>query len=112
MRPIIVAGHDDDLDPGPGRPYRFECGEALGSAVRVRRQSEVEDDDRRPIGRDAGERAVAVARSHDLVIGEGPAQLTLKPRVVLDEQQFVAVAAHRAALARGPSAIDVAWEGK
>ena len=63
----------------------LEGGEALGDPVRVRRQAEVDDGDRRPLvcgAASACGRAWAIqARSR-----ESPAVLAAQPDIVLDDQ--------------------------
>ena len=83
-----VAGGDDHLGLGLQRQDRLERGEALGDAVGIGRQAEVERHHRRLGRADEVERGVAVGGDQHLIIVIGPAQLALQPLIVLDDQQL------------------------
>src|SRR6185503_1002439 len=73
---------------------------SLGSAVLVRRQPQIESDDRRLVPAQEGERRFPVPRDQRLGGVEAPAHLLLQARIVLDDQQHGATLAQ----ARYPSA--------
>ena len=82
-----MARGDDHLGLGLERQDRLERREALGDAVGIGRQAEIERD-HGGLGRAHQiERRIAVRGDQHLIIVIGPAQLALQPLVVLDDQQ-------------------------
>ncbi len=87
VRAVVLAGDHDDLRVRRDRQHLGEQREALGRAVRVRRQPEVHRDDRRLVATQLRHRGRAVLGDDDLVAVEAPAHLLLDAGVVLDDEQ-------------------------
>ena len=85
--PRAMAGGDDHLGLGLERQDRLQRGEALGDAIGVRRQAEIERHHRRFRRADKVDRGIAVRGDQHLIIVIGPAELALQPFIVLDDQQ-------------------------
>ena len=82
----LIAGGDDDLGVGRHGQQRLERRHALGHAVGIGRQPEIEYHDGRPEAAELGQRVFAVAGLGDFAIGECPFELAGKALVVLDDQ--------------------------
>ena len=76
----------DDFRIGLDRHNRIEHAEALGRAVRVRRQAEIERDDCRFFRPQGGDGGIVIAGNHDGEILIGPFQLRLQAFVILDDK--------------------------
>jgi hypothetical protein len=93
---VEVAGDDDDLGQRRQREDLLQRGEALGGAVGVGRQAEVEQHHRRFVAAQLGDRVVAVGGDDDLVVVEAPFELLLQPEVVFHQQDLLLGFAHAA----------------
>ena len=88
MRALLAPRDHHHLGGGVREAQRFERREAFLDAGRMRRQPEVERDDRRLVVARARERFLAVTRKADLeLVGQRPSHLAAKVRVVVDHQQ-------------------------
>src|SRR6185312_436501 len=85
---LLVAARDDDLGLRRALDDALERRQALARAVRVGRQAEIEHHHRRRVALHGRERRLP--RSDDLrnVLGEGPFELALKARIVLDDEEL------------------------
>src|SRR5690606_24968186 len=91
-----VARGDDDLRGGLERNDLVEHCKALARAVRVRRQAEIERDDRRLLGAKGRDRARPIAGDDHVEIVVGPLELGLQALVVLDDEQLGSCFGHHA----------------
>ncbi len=96
-----------------------EHGHAFADPVRIGRQAQIERHHRRFLGAQQLQRFLAIAGNEQLIAVIGPAQLTLEPRIILDDQQFGAQIGHQAILwrrfsaaSRGGSAESLAAKGR
>ena len=85
---FAMAGSHDDLGIGLQAQYRIHGREALGGAVRVRRQSEIERHDVGFFRAQHFDRRFPVAGNDDLKIIIGPFQLLLQTRIIFNDQQL------------------------
>ena len=85
--PGAMARGDDHLGLRLQREDRLQRRKALGDAIRIGRQAKIQRDDRRLGRAEQVDRRVAVRGDQHLIIVIGPAELTLQPLVVLDDQQ-------------------------
>ena len=92
---VLVAGGDDDLGVRRKLAQRLERRQALGRAVGIGRQAEIDDRDRRGRAARQRDRFFPRAREDELVIRQRPAILPAQPFVVLEDQHAAFVAGHR-----------------
>src|SRR5882672_1761847 len=92
---FVVAGDHDHLRVRRERQYFLERRETLAHALRVRRQAEILQHDRRLVAAQLAQRALPVRGDDDLVLLETPAQLLLQTDVIFDDQQSAALARRR-----------------
>src|SRR6185437_2386712 len=93
---VVLAGQHDHLGIRGESVDLLEELQTFGRVVGLRRQPEIHGDDRRLIAAQLGERALAVAGDHRLVLVERPLHLLLQGRVVLDDQERAAILGHAA----------------
>ena len=85
---LAIAGDDDHLGLGRDAQYFLQRGQAFGHAIRIGRQAEIQDHDRRVLLLHHRHARWSRARHHHLEGREGPAILRAQTFVILDDQQF------------------------
>ena len=91
---IAVTGDDDDLR-GRRKPQDvLHGGKALTDAVRIRRQSEVLQNDGGFVAAERVDGAGTIFGKNDLVVLEAPFELALQPGIVFDDKQFPEICRH------------------
>jgi len=88
MFPVVVAGYHDDLAVGGFEEDLLEQCEALAGTIGIRRQPQVEGNNRQLFLPHLAKCRIPLTGDHYLVVLEAPAQLGLQPGVVFNNQQF------------------------
>ena len=76
---FAVAGDDDHLGFGGDALHLVQRGEAFADPVRIGRQAQIHDGDRRPFLLDQGDRLRPRMRQQHVACGERPAVLRARP---------------------------------
>ena len=83
---IVITGNNNDLGMRSLVQNLFQQGKAYRGAIRIRRQTEVQGNNRRLMLSQDLQRSVAVTGNLDIVTLETPAQLGLQPGIIFNNQ--------------------------